>query len=55
MEEWNTERSSSELIEQVRKIILVPAGVQWSIEEGEFVEGQSQGEALLGREETVDN
>lgn len=49
MEQWNTERNSSELIEQIRKIILVPAGVNWTIEDGEFVEGQNQSETLLGK------
>jgi hypothetical protein len=39
-EEWKTERQSSELIEQLRKIILVAPNVDWSIEEGEYVEHQ---------------
>ena len=33
-EGWRVERSSSELIEQIRKIILVAPAVDWCVEEG---------------------
>lgn len=54
MEEWDCERSSRELIDRVRRIILVPAGVQWTIDQGELVEEQSES-FLPVREEGVDN
>ena len=37
MEKWDTDKSSGELIENIRNIILVPAGVDWNVnDEGCF-------------------
>jgi hypothetical protein len=52
MEDWNCQRSSGELMEHIRRIILVPAGVQWTVEGGEFV-GQPDSSFL--REDIIDN
>ena len=33
MEKWDTEKSSEELIKNIRSIILVPSGVDWNVNE----------------------
>lgn len=38
MEEWNTERTSGELIDRIRRIILVAPTVEWTVAEGEYCE-----------------
>lgn len=34
MEDWNTDKSSSKLISEIRKVIMVAPGIEWSVEEG---------------------
>lgn len=38
MDSWDVNRSSEDLITNIRKIILVTPELNWSIENGEFVE-----------------
>lgn len=38
MEEWSTERTSSELIDRIRRIMLVAPNVEWTVAEGEYCE-----------------
>lgn len=38
MEQWNVQRSSEELIGQVRKIMLVAPSVDWIVQNGEYVQ-----------------
>lgn len=55
MEDWNTEKSSGELIDQIRKIILVAPSVEWAVEHGEYVEKEMQVRVFNGKEGILDN
>ena len=51
-EDWPADRPSGDLIDQLRKIILVAPGVEWSVEGGSYVqkggstEGEEEGDAV---------
>lgn len=55
MEDWKLERSSGELIDRIRKIILVPPTVEWTVEDGEYVEKDAVGPFAGIKDESGDN